>query len=65
VLVFFTPDEKLVLGLSTEYDAETDEEAKRVLTRLKADFNVTLGVISVEIPPSDAYAWINQNLEQL
>ena len=55
VMLFFTPDGKLVLGLSTEHDENSDEEAGRVLAMLKTDFNVTLGVVSLETHPGDAY----------
>jgi len=64
VILFFTPDGKLILGLSSEYDENSDEEAKRVLAMLKADFNTDLGVISLETPPGDAYDFINENLRQ-
>jgi len=65
VILFFAPDEKLVLGLSIEYDPDSDEEAERVLAMLKTNFNTTLGAITFETPPGDAYDWINENLEQL
>lgn len=45
VMLFFTPDEKLVLGLSIEYDENSGKESERVLAVLKTDFNVTLGII--------------------
>ena len=65
VMLFFTSDEKLVLGLSVEYDSDSDEEAERVLAMLKTEFKTTLGAIAFENPPGDAYDWINENLEQI
>lgn len=64
VIVFFTLDGKLVLGLSIEYDENSDEEAAHVLAMLKAEFNADLGVVSFETHPGDAYDWINKNLAQ-
>jgi len=64
-MLFFASDEKLVLGLSIEYDPDSDEEAESVLAMLKTEFKTTLGTITFETPPGDAYDWINENLEQL
>ncbi len=64
VIVCFTPDGKLVLGLSIEYDENSDAEAAHVLAMLQAEFNVDLGVVSLETHPGDAYDWINENLRQ-
>jgi len=65
VMLFFTPDGKLVLGLSIEYDESGDEAAEQVLAMLKADFNVSVGAIAHETAPGDAYDWISENPEQI
>jgi hypothetical protein len=65
VILFFTPDGKLVFGLSIEYDPGSAEEAKRVLAKLKADFTASLGIITCETAPGDAYDWISENLKQI
>jgi hypothetical protein len=63
VMLLFTPDGKLVLGLSTKYYESSNEEAERVLAAFKTDFNDTLGIITCETAPGDAYDWISKNLE--
>ncbi|MEJ7662854.1 MAG: hypothetical protein WKG07_26510 [Hymenobacter sp.] len=55
VMLFFTPDGKLVLGLSTEYDENSNEMAERILATLKSEFDSSLGLISIETHPGDAY----------
>lgn len=54
VMLVFTYDDKLVLGLSIEDEGakeSTFEEGKKLLEKLMADYNCHLGLIASETPP--------------
>lgn len=64
-MLFFTPDGKLVFGVSIEYNHDSSERAEKVLAALQADFSSLVGIICVETHPGDAYDLISRNLEKI
>lgn len=60
-MLFFTPDGKLVFGVSIEYDHDSSERVEEILAALQADFSSPVGIICVETHPGDAYELISKN----
>ncbi len=55
VILSFTTDDKIIFGLSIDYENESKqniEKANQLLEELLKNFNCNMGFFSVELPPS-------------